>query len=114
MKLDVQIKKFIAAAVYYVSLSAVIGICAALLSGIFNANLFGIEPTVDASGFIIIILVLRLVLYLATKTDEIAKKWSDQIQGEFGDKVKKDVSGLWNRGVTTVKDWRKVIKDSKK
>ncbi|MCQ2581659.1 MAG: hypothetical protein MJ170_01615 [Alphaproteobacteria bacterium] len=113
-KLDVQIKKFIAAAVYYVSLSAVIGICAALLGGIFNADLFGVEPTVEAGGFIIIILILRLVLYLATKTDEIAKKWGGQIQGEFGDKVKKDVTGLWNRGVTTVKDWRKVIKDSKK
>ncbi len=113
-KLDVQIKKFISAAIYYVSLSAVIGICAALLSGVFSANLFNISPTTDAGGFIIILLVLRLVLYMAEQTDKIATDWGEKIQGELGEKVKKDIKGLWKRGVTTYKDWAKVIKDSKK
>lgn len=113
-KLDVQIKKFISAAIYYVSLSAVIGICVALLSGVFSANLFNISPTADAGGFIMILLVLRLVLYMAEQTDKIANDWGGKIQGDFGEKVKKDVKDLWKRGVTTYKDWAKVIKDSKK
>ncbi|MFQ6739601.1 MAG: hypothetical protein ACLRFJ_02965, partial [Alphaproteobacteria bacterium] len=112
--LDTQIKKFISAALYFVSLAIVIGVCVALLSGVFNANLFSIEPTVDAGGFIITLLVLRLVEYMADKADKYASDWAGKIQGDFGNKVQGDIKGLWNDAVKQYKAWQKAIQDSKK
>lgn len=113
--LDAQIKKFISTALYFVSLAIVIGVCVALLSGVFTADLFSIEPTVDnAGGFIITLLVLRLVIYMADQTDKFANDWGGKIQGDFGNKVQSDVKGLWNASVKQFQSWQKAIKESKK
>lgn len=100
-----QIERFINAAIYFVSLSIVIALCAALLSGTIDANLAATVPTLENSGFIITLLTGALVAYLANKADSIAKDLGGSINDSFGKQFGGDVKKLWNN----VSGWGKSV-----
>ena len=90
-----QIQRFIDAAIYFVSLSIVIAVCAALLSGTVDANLASEIPTLENDGFIITLLTGCLVAYLANRADKIATEdIGGKIDASFGKKFGDDVKRL--------------------
>lgn len=112
--LQTQIQRFIDAAIYFVSLSIVIALCAALLSGTVDANLAAAVPSLDNNGFMITLLTGALVAYLANRSGEIAQNLGGKVNSAFGDQVGKDISTLWNKSYGTAKEWWKIIRDEKK
>lgn len=108
-KLSSVISVFVDAAIYFVSLAIIISICAALLDYILpvkNATpIYGLGPAMT------MILCGCLILYLANKADELAKKIGGSIDNSFGEKLKNDVKTLWKdtKDVTgkIYKDWVK-------
>ncbi len=89
-----QIQRFINAAIYFVSLSIVIAVCAALLSGTVDANLASEIPTLENDGFIITLLTGCLVAYLANRADSIAKDLGGSVNDSFGKQFGNDVKKL--------------------
>ena len=89
-----QIQRFINAAIYFVSLSIVIAVCAALLSGTVDANLASEVPTLENSGFVPTLLTGCLVAYLANRADKIATDIGGKIDDSFGKKFGEDVKKL--------------------
>lgn len=105
-----QIKRFINAAIYFVSLSIVIALCAALLSGTVDADLSAAVPTLENSGFVVTLLTGLLVAYLANIADKKAKdlggKVNDSFGKQFGADLKKWSGNIYNRGKDIVKLFR--------
>lgn len=83
---------FINAAIYFISLSIMIAICAALLSNIISLDNheFKMAPAMT------ILLAGCFVLYLADKTDEYAKKIGGSIDNTVGQKLDADAKVLWD------------------
>lgn len=94
--LSSQIQKFINAAIYFVSLSIVIAVCAALLSGAVTSNLAAEIPTLENTNFVITLLTALLVSYLANRADEIAKNLGGSIDASFGTDFGNQIKKLWN------------------
>lgn len=109
-----QIKRFVNAAIYFVSLSMVIAVCAALLSGAVTVDLASDVPTLDNAGFTITLLTGVLVAHLAKRADEIAKKLGGSIDASFGTKLGSDITKLWNGTISKGKKLIKDIRSSKK
>ena len=109
-----QIKRFVNAAIYFVSLSMVIAVCAALLSGAVTVDLASDVPTLDNAGFAITLLTGVLVAHLAKRADEIAKKLGGSIDASFGTKLGSDITKLWNGTISKGKQLIKDIRSSKK
>lgn len=107
-----QIKKFINAAIYFVSLSIVIALCAALLSGTVDANLAAAVPTLDNNGFIVTLLTGLLVAYLANKAEKIAEDLGGTIKYDFGTKFGEDVKKLSKNIYQRGKSIYKFFKDN--
>jgi len=91
-KLSDVISVFINATIYFVSLAIVIGICAALLTNIISINA---NNQYAVGSAMTTILCGCLVLYLADKTDEFAKKIGGSIDNSFGEQLQKDTKTLW-------------------
>ena len=108
--LSAQIQRFVNAAIYFVSLSIVVALCGALLSGVVDANLASEIPSLNNANFIMTLLTGALVAYLANSTDKIAKSLGGSINDSFGNQVKSDVQKLWNRTYGTARDWVKTIR----
>ena len=92
--LENQILRFINAAIYFVSLSIVIAVCTALLSGVMDANLASEVPTLENSGFVPTLLTGCLVAYLANRADKIATDIGGKIDDSFGKKFGEDAKKL--------------------
>ncbi len=105
-----QIQRFINAAIYFVSLSIVIALCAALLSGTIDADLSAKIPTLDNAGFVITLLTGLLVAYLANKADKIAEDLGGKINNSFEKDFTNDIKTLWtstyNKSKEFIKLWR--------
>ena len=103
-------------AVYFVSLSVVIAVCAGLLSGIIGTNLANQIPTLDDDGFIPALLTGLLVGYLASRADEFAKKIGGgaDVDSSFGNKFGEDIKTLAKDTYAEAKSWAKAIADDKK
>ena len=91
-KLSGVITTFINATLYFVSLSLVIALCAALLTNIIsissiNQYSIGSVMTTVLAGYI--------VFYFADKTDEWIEKIGGSIDNSFGTQLYKDASKLW-------------------
>ncbi|MBO4625859.1 MAG: hypothetical protein J5679_01100 [Alphaproteobacteria bacterium] len=123
VKLDEQINKFINAAIYFVALSIVIAICAALLSGVINTDLVTHIPTLKDDGFIPLLLSGALVAWLADKADKTARdimgsnadKMGKEIGGsDTGKKFADDIKAVIKNTYDTAKSWAKAYNDSKK
>lgn len=109
--LSKQITRFINAAIYFVTLSVVIAVCAALLSGVVTTDLAAKVPTLENAGFIPTLLTGALVLYLATHAGKIAEDFGGKIDNSFGKQVSADISKLWkitsSKGKEMIKKIRK-------
>lgn len=92
-KLSDIINAFINTAVYFVSLSVVIGICAALLTNIISVNANG---TYNVSSAMTTLLCGVIIAYLANKTDEFAKKLGGSIDNSFGKQLEDTTKTLFN------------------
>ena len=116
VKLDAQINRFINAAIYFVALSIVIAVCAALLYGVIGSDLSAEVPTLENDGFIPTLLTGLLVGYLANQADKIAKDIGGgaSVDSSFGTKFGEDVKTLAKDTYDTAKKWAKIIAESKK
>ncbi len=112
--LGTQISRFINAAIYFVSLSIVVGICAAILSGVVDADLAAQVPSIDNDGFMITLIVGCLVAYLADKTLKIAKDLGGSVDDSLGQQFGKDITRLAKNIQAQSKKYWKLYKDSKK
>lgn len=110
--LQTQIQRFIDAAIYFVSLSVVIALCAAILSGTITTDLSARIPTINDTGFVITLLTGLLVAYLANQSDKIAKNLGGRINASMGTQFGKDVSQLWKDAYGTTKSWWKAIREN--
>ncbi len=99
---------FINVAIYFVSLSIIIAICAALLSSIVLLNDAG-EYSFDSA--MVSLLAGCFVLYLAGKADELAQQVGGKIDNSFGVQIQNDTKTLWDKGKNfagmVYKDWLK-------
>jgi len=91
-KLSDIISVFINATVYFVSLSIVIAICAALLTNIVSINSVN---TYTVGSAMTVILCGALVFYLGGKTEELAKQIGGSINNSFGKQLESDTKTLW-------------------
>ncbi len=112
--LESQINRFVQAALHFVSLSIVVAFCAALMSGVIDADLTARIPTLENSGFWSTVLVVALTWYFANRGLEIAGWLGGSINTSVGDKMRSDVTNLWNKTKTTAQDWWKIIREGKK
>ena len=113
-KLDAQINRFIKAALYFVSLSIVVAVCAAIMSGVIDMDLAKQIPSLNDNGFLVTLLVGMLVAYLANQADKIAKGLGGTIDAGMGDKVGRDIATLYKRTKAEIQKYWKIYKDSKK
>lgn len=111
--LSSQIQKFINAAIYFVSLSIVVAVCAALLSGVITTNLAAEIPTLENTNFVITLLTILLVAYLANRADEIAKNLGGSIDESFGKDFGNQIKKIWNNASGYGKKVIDIIKKSK-
>lgn len=112
--LDAQIKKFINAMFYFVSLSLIIAVCAALISGVINIDATTAVPTLENNDFMTFLIVGFLFAYLANKAGEFAKKISGSIDEKgFGDKLGGDIKKLWGNTQKTATSVWKAVRGSK-
>lgn len=115
IKLDAQINKFINAAIYFVSFSIVIAVCAALLSGVVDTHTVNNIPTLNDDGFIPVLLTGSLVAWLANKADSIARNIGGNIPDDgTGKKFTEDIKTLIKDTYGSAKSWAKAYADSKK
>ena len=115
VKLDTQINRFINAAIYFVSLSIVIAICAALLSGVITPTTVADVPTLENDGFIPTLLTGALVAWLAAQAGSIAKDIGGQIPDDgTGKQFTEDIKQFIKNNYEAGKSWVKAYKDSKK
>ena len=112
VKLNVQVNRFINAAIYFVSLSIVIAICAALLYGIIGSDMASQIPSLDNDGFIPALLTGSLVAYLASQADDIATKIGGSVDTSFSKQFGNDVKTYAKDAYKAAADWVKAIKDS--
>jgi len=115
VKLDTQINRFINAAIYFVSLSIVIAICAALLSGVITPTTVADVPTLENDGFIPTLLTGALVAWLAAQAGSIAKDIGGQIPDDgTGKQFTEDIKTFIKDNYDAAKSWVKAYKESKK
>ena len=115
VKLDTQINKFINAAIYFVSLSIVIAVCAALLSGVVNVDMATSVPTLKDDSFIPILLTGALVAWLANRADKTAREIGGTIPDDgTGKKFADDIKAVIKNTYDTAKSWAKAYSESKK
>lgn len=112
--LETQIKRFIDAAIYFVSLSIVIAICAALMAGTVSTDLSAQVPTLENAGFVVTLLSGCLVTYLAFNAEKIAKDIGGSINSDIGKDVGEQIKKLLKNTYNNGKSWVKAYKDSKK
>jgi len=112
--LQAQIMRFINAALHFVTMSIVIAVCAALLSGVMTFANSDMLPQFDNPNIWMSMFVMALTWYLASHASAIATEIGGAIDASMGNTLKSDVATLWTGTKKTVKDWYKVIKDASK
>ena len=90
-KISDIIAAFVNAAIYFVSLSIIIAICAVLLSNIIALN--G-EYSYSVAAGLTALLTGCLILHLATQTDKFAQQLGGSINNSFGTKLQSDTKIL--------------------
>lgn len=107
-KLSAVISVFVNAAIYFISLSIIIAICAALLANVISISN---TPEYSAGGGMAAILCGCLVLHLANKAKDLAEQIGGSIDNTFGQKLQDDSKKLWGNAKSfsgkIYKDWIK-------
>lgn len=111
--LNRQIMRFINAAIYFVSLSIVIAVCAALLAGVMRVDASG-ALAVGSDGFIITLITGLLIAHMANKADATAREIGGEIDGEIdgalGAQFEKDLRTIGKNTVATARKWWAAIR----
>jgi hypothetical protein len=115
VKLDEQIKRFVNAAIYFVALSIVIAICAALLYGVIDSDLSSQVPALENTGFIPALLTGLLVGYLADQADKIAKDIGGgaSVDTGFEKQFTSDIKTYAQAAYKSAAEWVKAFKADK-
>lgn len=112
--LSKQIGRFINASVYFVSLSIVIAVCAAMLSGVVSGDLAAQVPGLNNTGFIPTLLVALLVGYFANMANKIAGDLGGSINDKIGTgQLGADIKKMWAKGTDGAKKLAKILKETK-
>ena len=112
--IEEQIGKFVKAALYFVSLSIVVAFCAALLSGVIDANLSSRVPNMNPGGFLETLLVGLLTWWFASRGMDIAGKMAGSITTSVGDQMRGDTENFAKLTAKKAKEWWKIIRNEKK
>lgn len=91
-----QLLRFIRAVIYFISLSIVISLCGALLSGTITSDLSAQIPTIENNGFMVPLLTGCLVAYLAGQAPKLAEQIGGAITYNSGDELKRNAIKLKN------------------
>ena len=113
-KLNVQISRFVNAALHFIVLSIVIALCAALLSGIVDLNSADAIPHIEEPGFYVSVLILALCLYIANNANKFASEIGGGINTQFGNDLQNAANSLWKKTKSGSKTLWKIIKESRK
>ncbi|NMA32727.1 MAG: hypothetical protein GX944_02245, partial [Alphaproteobacteria bacterium] len=114
VSLNDQIQRFIRAIIYFIVLSIMAAIGAALLGGVVSADLSAATPSVQSDSFMSVLIVGCLVAYLVSKSAKIAEDLGGKIDDSFDKKVQNDIKNLWDKTKKQVTDWREIYKEQKK
>lgn len=109
--LTARVQQFINAALYFVSLSIVIGVCAGILSGAVTGNLASSVPSLENQGFMITLLTGLLVAYLANRASEIAKDIGGKVDDSLGKQAGNTITTLATNTYKSARDWWKIIRN---
>ena len=112
--LNEQILRFINAALYFISLSIVIGLCMGIMSGVMIPGVDGTVAMPGNGDIVGTIITALLVWYLADSADKTARNIGGKIDKSFGDQVGKTLNTMWKNVSGKVKEWRKAAKESGK
>ena len=114
MGLSEQIQKFLKAIIYFIVLTIVAAIGAALLGTVVDASVLDDVTAAGNDRFMTILIVGCLVAYLADQAGKLAEALGGEIKPEFGTQLGKDISNFAKAGWKQYKDWRKIFKEGKK
>ncbi|MBD5388995.1 hypothetical protein HDR63_01945 [bacterium] len=107
--LDTQIMRLVNAAIYYVSLSIVVAVCAALLGGVVRIDPMG-SVSLTSDGLIIALITGLLIAHLANKADETARAIGGSVDGAMGKQFEDTIKKLGKNARDTAKSWWKAIR----
>lgn len=114
VSLNEQIMRFIKAMIYFIVLSIMAAIGAALLGGVVSTDLAAVTPSVESDSFMSVLIVGSLVAYLVSKSAKLAGDLGGKIDDSFGKQVQGDIKKIWDNTKKQVMDWRKIYKERKK
>ncbi|MBD5391849.1 hypothetical protein HDR66_03520 [bacterium] len=112
--LSKQIERFINAAVFFVSISIVIAVCMALLSGVMNIDVTDGMVTINNEGIMMTLLVACLVGYLADKAKSITGDLGGSVDDSIGQQFGQDIVGTTKNIGKQAQTYWKLYKESKK
>ena len=112
--LSSQIKKFVDAAIYFISLSIIIAIAGALLASAVQLNSQTHLITVLNGDVVTLLLTGALVAYIATHAEEFAKTIGGAIDYAIGSDLQKDLKIVYNDTKKKAEKFIKTLKESKK
>ena len=103
-------RKFIDAAIYFVSLAIVVSIGGALLGTAVKMNSESHTIVILDGNFFTLLVTGALVAYIATHADEIAKSVGGGIDAAIGTNLQNDMKTLYNDTKKKVEDFIKALK----
>lgn len=106
--LSKQITRFIDAAIYFVALSMIIAVAAALLGGIVTIGPDGL-PTIGTDDGLVTLLAGFLVVYLVTRAEKLAGDIGGKINNSVGKQIGQDLKKLGQNARKAWTSWRKAI-----
>ena len=113
-KLNVQIERFINVALFYVILSVIISISAALLSSVIKFNSSGALPQIGDSNFWVTALVLGLTFWFAKGAEKMATDIGGKISYEMGERMQKNSKNLISNSYKGAQSWWKAFRNARK
>ena len=108
--LSSQIKKFVDAAIYFVSLSIIISVAGALLASAVSLNSQTHIITILNGDVITLILTGALVAYIAAHTEEFAKTIGGAVDYAIGTNLQKDLKTVYNDTKKKAEEFIKALK----
>jgi len=112
--LSSQIKKFVDAAIYFISLSIIIAIAGALLASAIQLNSETHLITILDGDVVTLLLTGALVAYIATHADEFAKSIGGAIDYAIGSDLQKDLKTVYKDTKKKAEAFIKALKEKKK
>ncbi len=108
--LSSQIKKFVDAAIYFISLSIIISVAGALLASAVSLNSQTHIISILNGDVITLILTGALVAYIAAHTEEFAKSIGGAVDYAIGSNLQKDLKTVYNSTKKKAEEFIKALK----